>query len=69
MIGQACLLFVVQGEGVGVALAAPDTPIRLVHLEIHGVIYAVLKNRMLKARGVIIMVDWLSLGLQAGCLK
>ena len=54
---------------MGVALAAPDTPIWLVHLEIHGVIYAVLKNRMLKARGVISMVDWLSLGLQAGCLK
>ena len=54
---------------MGVALAAPDTPIRLVHLENRGVIYAVLKNRMLKARGVISMVDWLSLGLQAGCLK
>ena len=54
---------------MGVALAAPDTPIRLVHFEIHELINTVLKNRMLKARGVISTVDWLSLGLQAGCLK
>ena len=54
---------------MGVALGAPDTPIWLVHLEIHGVIYTVLKNRMLKVRGVFSMVDRLSLGLQAGCLK
>ena len=54
---------------MGVALAAPDTPIRLVLLEIHEVINTVLKNRILKARGVFSTVDWLSLGLQADCLK
>ena len=54
---------------MGVALGAPDTPIWLVRLETHEVINTVLKNRMLKARGVFSKVNWLSLGLQADCLK